>query len=65
MGGSRWRVETEFESKKSDVGLDEYETSTWAGWHLHNHPMPAGRGVSPESATGLGEKDAPALKPSL
>ena len=29
--GSRWRVETE----KSDVGLDEYETRTWAGWHHH------------------------------
>ena len=31
MGGSRWRVETE----KSDVGVDEYETRTWAGWHHH------------------------------
>ena len=33
MGGSRWRIETEFETEKSDVGLDEYET--WAGWHHH------------------------------
>ena len=31
VGGSRWRIETE----KSDVGLDEYETRTWAGWHHH------------------------------
>ena len=31
VGGSRWRVETEFETEKSDVGLDEYETRTWAG----------------------------------
>ena len=35
MGGSRWRIETQFETGKSDVGLDEYETRTWAGWHHH------------------------------
>ncbi len=35
MGGSRWRIETEFETEKSDVGLDEYETRTWTGWHYH------------------------------
>ena len=35
VGGSRWRTETEFETEKSDVGLDEYETRTWAGWHHH------------------------------
>ena len=35
VGGSRWRIETEFETEKSEVGLDEYETRTWAGWHHH------------------------------
>ena len=43
VGGSRWRIETEFETEQSDVGLDEYETRTphqvrgrlWAGWHHH------------------------------
>ena len=35
VGGSRWRIETEFETEKGDVGLDEYETRTWAGWHHH------------------------------
>ena len=35
VGGSRWRIETEFETEKSDVDLDEYETRTWAGWHHH------------------------------
>ena len=35
VGGSRWRIETEFETEKSDVGLDEYETRSWAGWHRH------------------------------
>ena len=35
VGSSRWRIETEFETEKSDVGMDEYETRTWAGWHHH------------------------------
>lgn len=35
VGGSRWRIETEFETEKSGVGLDEYETRTWVGWHHH------------------------------
>ena len=35
VGGSRWRIETEFETEKSNVELDEYETRTWAGWHRH------------------------------
>ena len=38
VGGSRWRIETEFETEQSDVGLDEYETRTWAGWHHHVAP---------------------------
>ncbi len=28
VGGSRWRIETEFETEEPDVGLDEYETRT-------------------------------------
>ena len=35
VGGSRWRIETEFETEKGDVGLDEYETRSWSGWHHH------------------------------
>ena len=35
VSASRWWIETEFETEKSDVGLDEYETRTWAGWHHH------------------------------
>ena len=35
VGGSRWRIETEFEIEKGEVGLDEYETRSWAGWHHH------------------------------
>ena len=35
VGGSKWRIETEFETEKGDVGLDEDETRSWAGWHHH------------------------------
>ena len=35
MGGSRWRIETEFETETGDVEMDEYETRSWAGWHHH------------------------------
>ena len=38
VGSSRWCVETEFETEKSDVGLDEYEARTWTGWHHHVAP---------------------------
>ena len=35
VGGSRWPIESEFETEKGDGGLDEYETRSWAGWHHH------------------------------
>ena len=43
VGGSRWRIETEFETERSNVGLDQYQTRTpyqvrgrlWAAWHHH------------------------------
>lgn len=31
----RWPIETEIETNKSDVGLDEYEVRTWQGWNHH------------------------------
>ncbi len=35
VGGSRWRIATEFETAKSDVGRDECEVRAGAGWHHH------------------------------
>ena len=35
VGGSRWHIETECETRKRDVGMDAYETRTWPGWHHH------------------------------
>ena len=59
VGGSRWRIETEFETEKSDVGLDEYETRTWAGWHHHiTMCLLAGAFLLTLQQDG-GEKDAP------
>lgn len=35
VAAARWPIETEFETNKSDIGLDEYEVRSWAGWHHH------------------------------
>ena len=35
VAAARWPIETEFESNKSDVGLDEYEVRGWSGWKHH------------------------------
>ena len=59
VGGSRWRIETEFETEKRDVGLDEYETRTWAGLASSHRHMPAGGRLPADPAAGLGGKDAP------
>ncbi len=33
VGGSRWRIETEFEAENSGVRLGEYAVRARAGWH--------------------------------
>jgi len=35
VASARWPIETEFETEKHDIGLDEYEVRSWAGWHHH------------------------------
>jgi hypothetical protein len=35
VGATRWTVETEFQTNKGQVGLDEYEVRSWPGWHHH------------------------------
>jgi len=35
VASSRWPIETELQADKSQVGLDEYEVRTYAGWHHH------------------------------
>jgi SRSO17 transposase len=35
VAGARWNVESDFETTKGDVGLDEYEVRSWGGWYRH------------------------------
>jgi hypothetical protein len=35
VGACRWSVETEFQHGTGEVGLDEDEVRSWAGWHHH------------------------------
>ena len=68
VGGSRWRIETEFETEKSDVGLDEYETRSWAGWHHHITLCLLAGAFLLSLQQAWGEKDAPdheAAEPAL
>ena len=59
VGGSRWRIETEFETEKGDVRLDEYETRTWAGWHHHVALCLLGGAFLLSLQEAWGGKDAP------
>jgi SRSO17 transposase len=59
VGGSRWRIETEFETEKGDVGLDEYEARSWAGWHHHIAMCLLGGAFLLGLQQDWGEKDAP------
>jgi SRSO17 transposase len=35
MSGMRWPVELSFEESKTELGMDQYETRSWLGWHHH------------------------------
>jgi len=35
VAAARWPIETEFETNKTDIGLDEYEVRSWNGWNHH------------------------------
>lgn len=35
MSGVRWPIELIFEVSKDELGLDQYETRSWLGWHHH------------------------------
>ena len=59
VGGSRWRIETEFETEKGDVGLDEYEARSWAGWQHHIAMCLLGGAFLLGLQQDWGEKDAP------
>lgn len=35
VAGTRWTIETGFETAKGEVGLDQYEVRSWPGWYRH------------------------------
>ncbi len=35
VAGTRWTVESDFETTKGEVGLDHYEVRSWTGWYRH------------------------------
>jgi len=35
VAGTRWTIETNFETAKGEVGLDHCEVRSWHGWHRH------------------------------
>lgn len=35
LSGMRWPIEIIFEEGKGEVGLDDYQTRSWLGWHHH------------------------------
>ena len=64
VGGSRWPIETEFQTEKGDVGLDEYEARSWAGWHHHIAMCLLGGAFLLGLQQDWGEKDAPDHSPA-
>ncbi len=35
VGATRWSIETDIQTHKGAIGLDEYEVRSWQGWHHH------------------------------
>jgi SRSO17 transposase len=56
---TRWRIETEFETLKGEVGLDEYEVRGWRGWHHHVSLALLAGAFLLSLQQAWGEKDAP------
>ena len=55
-------MKREFETEKGDVGLDEYETRSWAGWHHHIAMCLLGGAVPAEpDSRSLGWKKMPRI----
>lgn len=59
VAAARWPIETELETGKSDVGLDEYEVRRWAGWHHHITLCLLASAFLLTLQQEWGEKDAP------
>ena len=65
LGGSRRHIETAFETGKSVMGMDEYQTRTWAGWHRHIAMCLLAGAFRADPATGSGEKMSQITRPQV
>jgi len=61
---TRWCIETEIQTEKGQVGLDEYEVRSWRGWHHHMALALLAGAFLLQLQQDWGEKDAPADAPS-
>lgn len=59
VASARWPIETEFETEKSDIGLDEYEVRSWPGWQHHISMCLLASVFLLRMQQEWGEKDAP------
>lgn len=59
VSAQRWPVETEFETNKENVGLDEYEVRSWPGWYRHMTMSLLANAFLLTLQQEWGEKDAP------
>jgi SRSO17 transposase len=59
VAAARWTIETEFETAKGEVGLDEYEVRSWAGWRHHITLALLANAFLLTVQQEWGEKDAP------
>ena len=62
VAGTRWVIEEGFERAKGEVGLDQYEVRSWAGWHRHVTLCLLAHAfleITRTAANGLAEKGAP------
>lgn len=64
VAAARWPIETEFETQKSDLGLDEYEVRRFAGWHHHITLCLLASAFLLTLQQEWGEKDAPPDAPA-
>ena len=59
VASTRWCIETEFQTDKGQIGLDEYEVRSWRGWHHHVALALLAGAFLVQLQQTWGEKDAP------
>jgi SRSO17 transposase len=63
IAGSRWAIESCFQSAKNECGLDQYEVRRYPGWYRHitlamlAHAFLAAMAAQAEDAKGAAETD--------